>query len=154
MPGVRLHITELVRQWAAEHEQCIIEGQDIGTAVFPEASLEYYLTARPGEAGPHRQHPPGRPGLACGTDPRSSRSPYQAGRTFPAPRGHPPTASGTPGPHHVSAGSRRCSGSIVSCAPGAVALPIEPGGDAGDLGEFRAVRERARWTRRVQPPVW
>ncbi|OLZ50304.1 hypothetical protein BS330_29005 [Amycolatopsis keratiniphila subsp. nogabecina] len=37
MPDVRCHITALIHQWAAQTPRCIIEGRDIGTAVFPAA---------------------------------------------------------------------------------------------------------------------
>ncbi|UUV32226.1 (d)CMP kinase [Amycolatopsis roodepoortensis] len=45
MPDVRRHITALIHQWAAQHRRCIIEGRDIGTAVFPAAPVKFYLTA-------------------------------------------------------------------------------------------------------------
>ncbi|WP_037305756.1 (d)CMP kinase [Amycolatopsis orientalis] len=47
LPPVRLRVTALIRQWAAEHRRCIIEGRDIGTAVFPTAPVKFYLTAEP-----------------------------------------------------------------------------------------------------------
>ncbi|RSM80535.1 (d)CMP kinase [Amycolatopsis sp. WAC 01375] len=45
MLGVRRHVTALIHQWAAQHPRCIIEGRDIGTAMFPSARVKFYLTA-------------------------------------------------------------------------------------------------------------
>ncbi|MFC9249931.1 (d)CMP kinase [Amycolatopsis thailandensis] len=47
IPGVRTHATALIRHWAAERAPCIIEGRDIGTAVFPTARVKFFLTAGP-----------------------------------------------------------------------------------------------------------
>ncbi|WP_167406309.1 (d)CMP kinase [Amycolatopsis thailandensis] len=48
IPGVRTHATALIRQWAADQAApCIIEGRDIGTAVFPAAPVKFYLNATP-----------------------------------------------------------------------------------------------------------
>ncbi|WP_177229509.1 (d)CMP kinase [Lentzea albida] len=42
---VRERVTHLVRLWAAGQERCIVEGRDIGTVVFPEALVKFYLSA-------------------------------------------------------------------------------------------------------------
>ncbi|MFK0249598.1 (d)CMP kinase [Amycolatopsis azurea] len=47
IPAVREHATAAIRRWAAERAPCIIEGRDIGTAVFPTAPVKFYLTASP-----------------------------------------------------------------------------------------------------------
>lgn len=46
-PGVRSVLVERQRKWAADHGGGVIEGRDIGTVVFPDATLKLYLTARP-----------------------------------------------------------------------------------------------------------
>ncbi|QXV57488.1 (d)CMP kinase [Amycolatopsis sp. TNS106] len=46
-PGVRRHVAALIHHWAARHPRCIIEGRDIGTALFPAARIKVYLTAIP-----------------------------------------------------------------------------------------------------------
>ncbi|MFC3899089.1 (d)CMP kinase [Lentzea rhizosphaerae] len=44
---LRKRVTQLVRLWAQRQVRCIIEGRDIGTVVFPSASIKFYLTASP-----------------------------------------------------------------------------------------------------------
>ncbi|MBP2340147.1 cytidylate kinase/GTP-binding protein [Saccharothrix coeruleofusca] len=44
---LRVRVTELVRTWAAACAKCVVEGRDIGTVVFPAASIKFYLTATP-----------------------------------------------------------------------------------------------------------
>jgi CMP/dCMP kinase len=46
-PGVREELVRRQREWATEHGGGVVEGRDIGTVVFPDASLKAYLTARP-----------------------------------------------------------------------------------------------------------
>lgn len=46
-PVVRAELVARQRRWATAHGGGVIEGRDIGTIVFPEASLKVYLTARP-----------------------------------------------------------------------------------------------------------
>lgn len=46
-PGVRSVLVERQRAWAGDHGGGVIEGRDIGTVVFPDATLKLYLTARP-----------------------------------------------------------------------------------------------------------
>jgi CMP/dCMP kinase len=47
-PGVRENMRARQRAWAAHHGGGVIEGRDIGTVVFPDASLKVFLTASPG----------------------------------------------------------------------------------------------------------
>jgi cytidylate kinase len=47
LPMLRAEITELIRLWALDQDRSIVEGRDIGTAVFPAAPLKFYLTADP-----------------------------------------------------------------------------------------------------------
>jgi len=48
VPGLRSKLTSLTRSWAAGRgKSCIIEGRDIGTTVFPDAPVKFYLTAEP-----------------------------------------------------------------------------------------------------------
>ncbi|HET9689792.1 MAG TPA: (d)CMP kinase [Acidimicrobiales bacterium] len=44
-PEVRAELVARQRRWAAAHDGGVIEGRDIGTVVFPDASLKVYLTA-------------------------------------------------------------------------------------------------------------
>ncbi|GAA3865592.1 hypothetical protein GCM10022243_34640 [Saccharothrix violaceirubra] len=45
--GLRDRVTALVRLWARTRKKCVIEGRDIGTAIFPAAPVKFYLTATP-----------------------------------------------------------------------------------------------------------
>lgn len=44
---VRRRVTSLIRLWAETQTRCVIEGRDIGTAIFPKAPLKFFLTATP-----------------------------------------------------------------------------------------------------------
>lgn len=46
-PGVRAEMRRRQREWAAERGGGVMEGRDIGTVVFPDATLKVYLTAAP-----------------------------------------------------------------------------------------------------------
>jgi 3-phosphoshikimate 1-carboxyvinyltransferase len=54
-PTVRRHLVERQRAWALEHGGGVVEGRDIGTVVFPEATLKVYLTASAEERARRRQ---------------------------------------------------------------------------------------------------
>ncbi len=45
--GVRADMRERQRAWMAEHGGGVVEGRDIGTVVFPDASVKVYLDASP-----------------------------------------------------------------------------------------------------------
>lgn len=48
VPEVRARLVDLQRAWVdAQGGRAVVEGRDIGTAVFPGAALKIYLTARP-----------------------------------------------------------------------------------------------------------
>lgn len=47
IPAVRTELVSRQREWAAERGGGVLEGRDIGTAVFPNALLKVYLTATP-----------------------------------------------------------------------------------------------------------
>ena len=47
IPGVRLALQKRQRAWAGEHHGGVVEGRDIGSAVFPDAPLKLYVTASP-----------------------------------------------------------------------------------------------------------
>ncbi len=47
IPAVRAELVSRQREWAAERGGGVLEGRDIGTAVFPNALLKVYLTATP-----------------------------------------------------------------------------------------------------------
>jgi cytidylate kinase len=53
MPEVRAWVNERVREAAAEHD-VVVDGRDIGTAVFPDASLKIFLIADPRERARRR----------------------------------------------------------------------------------------------------
>jgi cytidylate kinase len=47
LPGVRSIMRDRQRAWAATRGGGVMEGRDIGTVVFPDATLKVYLTASP-----------------------------------------------------------------------------------------------------------
>ena len=53
MPGVRAWVNERVRQ-AAERHDVVVDGRDIGTAVFPGAEVKIFLVADPWERARRR----------------------------------------------------------------------------------------------------
>jgi cytidylate kinase len=53
-PGVRAELRERQRSWARDHGGGVIEGRDIGTVVFPHATLKLYVTASPRERAERR----------------------------------------------------------------------------------------------------
>jgi cytidylate kinase len=53
MPGVRLWVRDQVRQVAREHD-VVVDGRDMGTAVFPDAPLKIFLIADPWERARRR----------------------------------------------------------------------------------------------------
>jgi cytidylate kinase len=47
-PGVRTLMVQEQRAWVARHDnRAVVEGRDIGSVVFPDATLKVYLDARP-----------------------------------------------------------------------------------------------------------
>jgi cytidylate kinase len=46
-PAVRDELRRRQRDWAIERGGGVLEGRDIGTVVFPDATLKVFLTARP-----------------------------------------------------------------------------------------------------------
>jgi cytidylate kinase len=53
-PAVRADLRERQRDWARERGGGVIEGRDIGTVVFPDATVKVYLTASPEERAGRR----------------------------------------------------------------------------------------------------
>ena len=53
MPAVRQWVNELVRQAALSHD-VVVDGRDIGTAVFPDADVKVFLVADPWERARRR----------------------------------------------------------------------------------------------------
>lgn len=53
-PAVRHELVQRQREWAAAHGGGVIEGRDIGSVVFPDATLKVYLTADDGERAMRR----------------------------------------------------------------------------------------------------
>lgn len=46
-PQVREELVRRQREWTRRHGGGVLEGRDIGTVVFPDATLKVYLTAKP-----------------------------------------------------------------------------------------------------------
>ncbi|HYN33211.1 MAG TPA: (d)CMP kinase [Ilumatobacteraceae bacterium] len=44
---VRAELVRRQRRWVAEHQGGVVEGRDIGSVVFPDATLKLYVTASP-----------------------------------------------------------------------------------------------------------
>jgi cytidylate kinase len=53
-PGVRSAMVAWQRSWATHHGGGIIEGRDIGSVVFPDATVKLFLTASPEERARRR----------------------------------------------------------------------------------------------------
>ena len=60
-PGVRAVLRRTQRSWARKRGGGILEGRDIGTVVFPKATLKVYVTATPEERARRRSLESGRP---------------------------------------------------------------------------------------------
>lgn len=54
-PEVRRELVRRQRAWVAEHDGGVVEGRDIGTVVFPDASLKVFLTASEEERARRRR---------------------------------------------------------------------------------------------------
>ena len=62
MPDVRHWVNQALREAAALHPTgVVVDGRDIGTVVFPDASLKVFLTAAPGERARRRLLQEGKP---------------------------------------------------------------------------------------------
>jgi CMP/dCMP kinase len=55
-PGVREILVDRQRRWADAHNGGVVEGRDIGTVVFPDATVKVFLTASDDERARRRQH--------------------------------------------------------------------------------------------------
>lgn len=53
-PQVRAELVARQRDWVARHGGGVVEGRDIGTVVFPDATLKVFLTASPEERARRR----------------------------------------------------------------------------------------------------
>lgn len=53
-PAVRTELVARQRAWAAAHGGAVVEGRDIGTVVFPDASVKVFLTASDDERARRR----------------------------------------------------------------------------------------------------
>jgi cytidylate kinase len=53
-PGVRAELRARQRAWGDDRGGGVIEGRDIGTVVFPDATLKLYVTASPQERAARR----------------------------------------------------------------------------------------------------
>jgi CMP/dCMP kinase len=54
IPEVREALVECQRAWATAHNGGVVEGRDIGSVVFPDATLKLYITASPEVRGARR----------------------------------------------------------------------------------------------------
>jgi cytidylate kinase len=54
-PAVRRALVERQRSWVAAHHGGVVEGRDIGTVVFPDATVKVFLTARDDVRAARRQ---------------------------------------------------------------------------------------------------
>jgi cytidylate kinase len=57
-PAVRAQLVVRQQRWAEEHSGGVVEGRDIGTVVFPDATLKVYLTASAEERARRRSDEP------------------------------------------------------------------------------------------------
>ncbi|MDI6816179.1 MAG: (d)CMP kinase [Actinomycetota bacterium] len=55
LPGVRATLVKKQQSYAGIYPDMVVEGRDIGTAVFPDADIKIYLQALPGERAKRRQ---------------------------------------------------------------------------------------------------
>ena len=55
LPGVRATLVKKQQGYADIYPDMVVEGRDIGTAVFPDADIKIYLQADPGERAKRRQ---------------------------------------------------------------------------------------------------
>lgn len=54
-PGVRQILVERQRDWVERHDGGVVEGRDIGTVVFPDATVKVFLVADVAERARRRQ---------------------------------------------------------------------------------------------------
>jgi cytidylate kinase len=68
IPEVRHRLVDMQRTWARQSPLgAVVEGRDIGTVVFPDATVKVYLDADPAVRA-HRRHAEHRPGDAGDAD--------------------------------------------------------------------------------------
>ena len=63
-PAVRSELVTRQRRWAAERSGGVVEGRDIGSVVFPDATVKIYLTASLEERARRRGHDESADGVA------------------------------------------------------------------------------------------
>jgi cytidylate kinase len=63
-PEVRRELVARQRRWAAGRSGGVVEGRDIGSVVFPHATVKVYLTASPEERARRRGHDESADGVA------------------------------------------------------------------------------------------
>ena len=88
MPRVRAWVNGLVRETAARHD-IVVDGRDMGTAVFPDATLKVFLIADPWERARRRltqrlKRRPTDPEIAEETDRIVQRDAHDATQTVQA----------------------------------------------------------------------
>ncbi len=89
MPGIRHWVNQTVRALANDHD-LVVDGRDIGTVVFPEATLKVFLVADPWERARRRLNerlgrPPSDAEIAEETDRLVHRDAQDATQTTQAP---------------------------------------------------------------------
>ncbi len=63
-PAVRRELVKRQRAWAAARRGGVVEGRDIGSVVFPDATVKVFLTAAPEERARRRGHDESADGVA------------------------------------------------------------------------------------------
>jgi cytidylate kinase len=63
-PRVRRELVTRQRRWAAERDGGVVEGRDIGSVVFPDATVKIFLTASAEERARRRGHDESPDGVA------------------------------------------------------------------------------------------
>lgn len=79
LPSVRARLVELQRDLARDRN-VVMEGRDVGTAVFPAAEVKVFLTADLAERARRRFEESGGPGIAEVTDALAARDSADEGR--------------------------------------------------------------------------
>ena len=89
-PSVRRRLVSEQRQWVTRHaNRAVVEGRDIGSVVFPEATLKIYLDARPEVRARRRSEQTGQgfDGVFAELDERDRRDKTRSASPLTIPRG-------------------------------------------------------------------
>jgi len=89
-PEVRAELVKRQREWATRHDGGVIEGRDIGSVVFPEATLKVYLTASASERAMRRARQNGAVNEVDPTEVRTTRESIERRDTIDSTRDNSP----------------------------------------------------------------